>query len=189
MIKIVETAMSSLYSIMDSNRWKFNNKDLCMVLEGIFEPYNIEFYTTNRPDIYFKFIKSAGTISDGTIDVGLSKNIKISTHLWRVRNNFLDFKINTFIKELVISLSHEMKHREQFEQGRYRTVDVSYKTIEEYYMCPSEIEAYAYEAAIEKLLGFEPTAIKIYKDYFTKDSEGFKTFMNKYNEEYTRLIN
>lgn len=183
-IKIIEPILQDFYSVLQYNNWKPSNDVVCTLLESMLEKENIEFDTSTALDRDFKFIKEAGFCTDthGTIDIGINKNVKVSLYLWRNRNCLYDFQNNRFLRELVVAISHELKHREQWQQGRFIKEDVKFTTIEDYYAHPNELEAFAYEAAMENLLGLEPTAVEIYRTYFPNGEGVFQEFMSKYKE-------
>ena len=197
-IKIINNNIGNIGRILMKYSWNVNDDMLIKILNGTFNRYNIAFFpsTFKKNQKIKKYISDAKAwiITDPEkretkyfVEVRVVKDF--SRYFRRFAGNvskFYKIKDNQFLKDLLDLLSHEVVHIKQasksgdkFSQNRKES---DYENDFTYLSIPDELDAFAYQAAIEvlrtgKLEG--STTYKRYTNVFEKDHPTFKKFMKR----------
>lgn len=186
-IKIIESNLSELYRILSKKNWKVDSKMLVKILNGLFKRYKIGFHIEKESSsgAYRKYVAGARAYRNGTIEIGIYDNRKVSKFFLRFVQVskfeiFNDVAKNAFLRELFDVISHELVHDEQLKKsdgkGWYPTDELG---IKEYLSDPTEIEAYAQQVAMEIHRKGKSSIMQQYFDWFDLTDKPMKRFLKK----------
>lgn len=195
--KVIEGKLDKLYKILKKRGWNVDTDKLVDILNNLFEKNNLIFFNshkvTKEPVESAYFVTQNDMFSE--IEVGLSKKAgRYFRKFSRVekKNHFFDIMKNDFIAILISYLTHELRHYQQFQKsGKNPSTDG--KTGFDYLSNPSEVDAYAQQAAIETLKGGQSNTVKMFFAYTEIDKNDTadekrkkknlrKRFLKKYNK-------
>jgi hypothetical protein len=197
-IKIINNNIGNVGRILMKHSWNVNDDMLIKILNGTFNRYNIIFFpsTSKKSQKIKKYISDAKAwiITDTEkketkyiVEIRVVKDF--SNYFRRFAGNvskFYKIKENQFLKDLLDLLSHEIVHIKQASKSGKKFVqsqkpeDYSYD--DTYLAIPEELDAFAYQAAIEVLRTGKLEGSEVYKRYaktFEKNDPIFKKFMKR----------
>ena len=197
---IIRPKIKLLYNFLKKFNWIVTDKQLINQLNKIFKSNDIDYtfkLTTDKGKIYRNIAGGGLNIKSGDVELEIELVKGISDFFKRFAKGgkdkvFLDIRKNQFFSDLVNMMSHEFRHIGQLISSKFKTklINPGDATVGEYFGSDAEIDAFAFQAAIEFLKYNKHGGVyKTYNKIFDINDKPYKKFLKRLEIYKSKLKN
>jgi len=195
---LIKPKIKPLYDFLKKHNWIVSDKQLIDQLNKIFKSNDIDYMfklTTDKGKIYRNIAGGGLSILKGNVGLEIELVKGVSDFFKRFAKGnkdkiFLDIRKNQFFSDLLSMMSHEFRHIGQLVSSKFKTklINPEDATVGEYFGSDAEIDAFAFQAAIEFLKYDKHGGVyKTYSKIFDINDKPYKKFLKRLESYKSKL--